>query len=140
MESKGSLPCSRKSSASPSQKPDKLSPQQSQLMSIRSILILSSHLHLGLTSAFSLQVSNQTFVYVCHLPYARYMLRPSHPHSGMSASIYRGIQFSPVSCINLPSVYTKTKIYQHKLGQCQLLYTQQTQQCNENSVQRHCYG
>jgi hypothetical protein len=50
MEPEGSLPCSQKPSTGPYSGPDESSPYHRNLSLSRSILILSTHLHLGLPS------------------------------------------------------------------------------------------
>ena len=80
-------------------------------LSLKNIIILSSHLRLGLPSGLFLRFSHQNPVYVSPLPHTRYMFRPSNssrfynPHN-----IVCGVQiikllimwFSPLPCHLVP--------------------------------------
>jgi hypothetical protein len=50
METKGSLPCSQQPSSGPYPEPDESSPYHPNLSRLKSVLILSTHLRVGLPS------------------------------------------------------------------------------------------
>jgi hypothetical protein len=80
MEPEGSLLCSKEPSIVPYPKPDKFSPYH-PILSLRFILILSSHLCLDLASGlFSFSFLTKILLCIPHLRFAAcYMPCPSHP-------------------------------------------------------------
>jgi hypothetical protein len=80
MEPEASSPYSQQPSTGPYPEPDKSNPDLPTLFLLRSILILISHLHLGLPSGlFPLGFAIKMFVYFSHISHSCYMPRPSHP-------------------------------------------------------------
>jgi hypothetical protein len=73
----GSLPCSQEPSTGLYAEPDWSSPYHP--FSLRSILILSTHLLLGLRSALSFWLSHQYPIWIPLLPHSSYMFCPTHP-------------------------------------------------------------
>jgi hypothetical protein len=82
MESRGSLPCSQEPSTGPYLKPDRSSPYHPILSLLRSILILSTHLSLGLPSGLD-NVGKREFLTIAVLE-----LRPLGGRA-CSQSLYR---------------------------------------------------
>jgi hypothetical protein len=75
MEPEGSIPCSQTPSTDPSSEPDQANP--SHPISLRSILILSTHLRFGLPSGLFLTF-HQYPTCIPLLSHSCYMPRPSH--------------------------------------------------------------
>ena len=103
MEPEGSLPHSQVPATCPYPKPARSSPFPHILLPARFILILSSHLRLGL----SLRFPHQNPEYTCPSPHTRYMPRPSHSsrfyhlnNIGWRVQIIKFLimQFSPLTC------------------------------------------
>jgi hypothetical protein len=79
MEPEGLLPRSQEPSTGPYPEPDESSPYHPHPVFLRSILILFSHLHLGLPSAlFPYGFPLKPYMYSL-LPHACYMPSPFHP-------------------------------------------------------------
>jgi hypothetical protein len=79
MEPEGSIPNSQELSTCSYPEPDQSSPTSPHPTSPRSILILSTHLRLGLPSG-SFPLAFPLIIYTrSSSPHSRYMVRPSHP-------------------------------------------------------------
>jgi hypothetical protein len=89
-----------------------------QPISLKSILILSSYLRLGIPSGLFPSGLSTKILYAAHLPHARYMAGPSHPPQfDRPNNTWRRIRimellnmrFSPASChfIRLRSKYSR---------------------------------
>jgi hypothetical protein len=74
-----SSPCSQEPATGPYPEPNEFSPHPSTFILLISILILSSHLRLGLPSCFFLLGFTTNFVGISPPYHARYLSRPSHP-------------------------------------------------------------
>jgi hypothetical protein len=79
MEPEGSLPCSQEPSTGPYPEPDQSSPYHPILSLVRSILMLSTYLHLGLPSGFFPLAFPPISCMYSSSPHSCYMPRPSHP-------------------------------------------------------------
>jgi hypothetical protein len=78
MGPEGSLPCSQDLTAGPCPESDESSPDSTTHFLLRFILILSSHLRLGVPSGY-FGFSDLNFVLISHISRVCYMLRPSYP-------------------------------------------------------------
>jgi hypothetical protein len=80
MESESSLRCSKEPSTDPYSEPDQSSPYHPHSISVKSILILSTHVLLDLPSGlFHLTFPPVSYMHSSY-PYSCYMLCSSHPH------------------------------------------------------------
>jgi hypothetical protein len=114
MEPEGSLPCSQKpppitilSHTNPIHIP--------KIIFLRSILILSSHVRLGiLSSLFPSWFSNQNFVCISHFPHTHYLpslFRPRFHHLNTSSEEHKQWSSSLCSFLQSPVTSPDSKCY-----------------------------